>query len=103
MGSEVIDIEISKIPDDEKRLMVDILASIRHFHIAIDDDIITRASELRKSGFKPFDALHIACAERGKADVLLSTDDQLIKKAVHSKILKIKIENPLKWVMEVFK
>lgn len=103
MGSEVIDIEISKMPDDEKRLKVGMLASIRKSHIAIDDDIVKRAVELGKSGFKPFDALHIACAEKGMADVLLSTDDNLIKKAAQKKAVDIRIENPLKWVMEVFK
>lgn len=102
-GSEVIDIEISKIPDDEKRLKVSILASTKKSYIAIDEHVIKRAFELKKSGFKPFDALHIACAEKGKADVLLSTDDNLIKKAAQNDSLEIKIENPLRWVMEVFK
>lgn len=103
MGSEVIDIEMSKMPNDEKKLKVNSLASIKQAHITIDDDIVKRSFELRKSGFKPFDAMHIACAEKGKADVLLSTDDNLIKKALHNDTLEIKIENPLKWVMEVLK
>lgn len=64
---------------------------------------VKRAVEPGKSGFKPFDALHIACAEKGKADVLLSTDDNLIIKAAQKEVVDIRIENPLKWVMEVFK
>ncbi len=103
MGSEVIDIEISKMPDDEKRLKVSILASMNQSHIIIDDDIAKRAVELKKFGFKPFDALHIACAEKGKVDILLSTDDNLIRKSMNVASLKIKIDNPLKWVTEVFK
>jgi len=102
-GSEVIDIEISKIPDDEKRMKVSTLASTKQSYITIDEDVVRRAFELKKSGFKQFDALHIACAEKGKADVLLSTDDNLTKKAAQNDSLKIKIENPLIWVMEVFK
>jgi len=42
----------------------------------------SRAKELNEMGFKSFDALHIACAERGRADVLLTTDDHLLKKAI---------------------
>lgn len=104
MGSDVIDIEIAKIPDDEKRLKVGILASMCRSNIVVDDDIETRALELEKSGFKPFDALHVACAEKGSADVLLTTDDDLLSKAAkNSDMLEIKIENPLRWAMEVLK
>lgn len=103
MGSEVIDIEISKIPDDEKQLKVSFLASMRQSYIIVDEAVTRRAYELKKSGFRPFDALHIACAEKGKADILLSTDDNLIRKARQNDTLEIKIDNPLKWVMEVFK
>jgi predicted nucleic acid-binding protein len=103
IGSEVIDIEISKIPDDEKRLKVSILASIRQSYITIDDEVIKQAYEHNKAGVRPFDALHIACAEKGKADVLLSTDDNLIRRAVQNDSTKIKIDNPLRWVTEVFK
>lgn len=54
-------------------------------------------------GFKPFDALHIACAERGNADVLLTTDDTVVQKALQLQkgILKVRIVNPLKWLTEV--
>jgi len=33
-------------------------------------------------GFDPFDALHPACAEQGQADVFLTTDDDVIRRAV---------------------
>jgi len=32
-------------------------------------------------GFDPFDALHPACAEQGQADVFLTTDDDVIRRA----------------------
>src|SRR3972149_5924139 len=80
LGSEIIDIEISKIPDD---------------------DTEKRAIELEELDFKSFDALHIACAEKGEADVLLTTDDDLLRKASQNKgILKVKLENPVRWLME---
>jgi len=45
--------------------------------------------------------LHIACAERGNADILLTTDDNLLRKALQNKsILKVRVENPVKWLME---
>ena len=40
-----------------------------------------RAEELEHLGFKALDALHIACAEAGGADVLPTTDDRMLAKA----------------------
>ncbi|HCL81055.1 MAG TPA: hypothetical protein DHW81_02135, partial [Nitrospiraceae bacterium] len=71
IGSEIMDVEISRIPDSEKKLKVSILASMHQSYVAIDRYIEIRALELTRLGFKAFDALHIACAEKGDADVLL--------------------------------
>ena len=41
--------------------------------------------ELVQLEFKAYDALHIACAKVGNADILLTTDDRLMcKAAMHS-------------------
>ena len=102
LGSEIIDIEISKIPDDDRMQKVSLLSSISQSYIIADEDTEKRAIELEELGFKSFDALHIACAEKGKADVLLTTDDDLLRKASQNKgILKVKLENPVRWLMEV--
>ncbi|MBI1811282.1 MAG: PIN domain-containing protein [Nitrospirae bacterium] len=104
IGSEAIDIEISKMPDSEKKLKVSILASMHQSYIAVDRGLEFRALKLEKLGFKTFDALHIACAEKGDADVLLTTDDGLLSKAAQRRSnLKIEIRNPLEWVAEVIR
>jgi len=104
IGSEAIDIEIDKMPDNEKKLKVNILASIQQSYIVVDRSVEKRALELSELGFKTFDALHIACAEKGSVNILLTTDDNLLKEAVkHSKILRINIRNPLEWVAEVIR
>ncbi|HHT9139054.1 MAG TPA: PIN domain-containing protein [Candidatus Wunengus sp. YC60] len=104
VSSEAVDIEIFKIPDIEKRQKVGMLSSISQSYIKVDTHIEKRAIELEQMNFTGFDALHIACAERGKVDILLTTDDNLIRKALRYKqILKIKIENPVTWLMEVTK
>ena len=101
LSSEVADLEISRIPDYDRRQKVMLLSSISKMDIVIDDEITSRAKELNKMGFKPFDAYHIACAEKGQADVLLTTDDHLLKKAIsHREPLKVRIENPIRWLME---
>ena len=101
LTSETVDLEISKIPDEDRKQKVTLLYSISKVNIVIDDEIISRAKELNKKGFKSFDAFHIACAEKGQAEVLLTTDDQLLKKGTfHGQFIKVRIENPLRWLME---
>jgi predicted nucleic acid-binding protein len=36
-----------------------------------------RGEALENKGFGMYDALHVACAEQGQADVFLTTDDKL--------------------------
>ncbi len=47
------------------------------------------------------DAVHIACAEEAQVDVFLTTDDRLIRKAQRlGKILRVRLANPVEWLME---
>lgn len=79
------------------------LPSIAQSYVVVDDDTEKRAMELEELGFKSFDAFHIACAEKGRADILLTTDDNLLRKASQNKgVLKVRLENPVRWLMEEF-
>ena len=96
--SEVINYEISKIPDYERWKLVEIIASISKVCVAIDEDVITRGHEIEKIGLRAMDALHIACAEKS-AEVMLTTDDEIVRKA--KKNVEIAVENPVRWLMDV--
>ena len=101
LSSEIVDLEISKIPNEDRKQKVMLLSTISKINIVVDDEIIIRAKEINKMGFKSFDAFHIACAEKGQADVLLTTDDSLLKKATsHREFIRVRLENPLRWLME---
>ena len=102
IGSEVVDFEISKIPNDDRRQKVSVLAALAKFKVTVGEAIKERAGELQSLGVKPFDALHISCAESGVVDVLLTTDDKLLQKTSEKDVvIKIRVANPLEWVMEV--
>ncbi len=102
LNSEIIDIEISKIPDSDKKQRVGILSSLLKPLILIDENVERRAIALEDLGFESYDALHIACAEKGKANILLTTDDKFLNKGLQYKdILTVRVENPVKWLMEV--
>jgi predicted nucleic acid-binding protein len=57
-----------------------------------------RAEKLMELSFKFHDALHLAFAEARDADVFLTTDDRLLRKAKkYQSILNLEVENPTIW------
>ena len=69
--------------------------------IEIDAAIALGAQNLVGLGYGPFDALHLAAAESGGANVLLTTDDRLLKR-IARKLgnPRIPVRNPLSWIKE---
>ncbi|MDR1292494.1 MAG: PIN domain-containing protein [Clostridiales Family XIII bacterium] len=100
-GSDVLNLEIGTISNIEKKDKVSILYEIARRHVTFDDDIEKRAAEIMNvSSIRSFDALHIASAEVGEVDYMLTTDDKLEKAAAKLE-LKVKVTNPLKYIAEV--
>ena len=99
--SDVLDDEIDRITNPFKKLKVLRLYSSATLNIEISDEIISRARELQRAvNLKPFESLHLASAEHGGANVLLTTDKKFINRVTESDT-KIKIANPAVWLMEV--
>jgi hypothetical protein len=99
-SSDALDDEIIRIPQITKRQQVYNLYNLAAEHIELNADILAKAKELVVLNIAPFDALHLASAEFGKVDVFLTADKKLINKAKQAG-LKIRVENPLIWLMEV--
>jgi predicted nucleic acid-binding protein len=98
--SDILEDEIYRITDLFKRQKILRLYTSTSIYIEISDDIIRRAKELQKFNIKSFDALHLASAEFGGADVLLTTDKKFLNRALNSDT-NIKISNPAIWLTEV--
>jgi predicted nucleic acid-binding protein len=102
VGSSVLNLEIENNSDEEKKEKVLSIKKIMMETIELDQEIIQRGFALEEMGFKPFDALHIACSEKAKVDVFLTVDDKILKKALkEKKNIKVKIRNPLHWLEEL--
>lgn len=100
-GSDILDLEIEHMNDMIKKQRVKDLYSVSEVHIFYTEEIKERAKEIRKqSKIKTFDSMHIASAEAGKADVMLTTDDKL-EKMCEKLDLKVRVINPLKFAWEV--
>lgn len=67
----------------------------------LDESLIQRGEAFSKMGLKTYDALHLACAESVQADVFLTTDDKILKKALQRpNMTTIPVKNPLEWLWE---
>jgi predicted nucleic acid-binding protein len=94
--------EVSQTPDLERRLRVELLMRSIQTFLSVEDLDVERAGELEAIGFHAIDALHIALAERGAAEIFLTTDDRLLRRANHeSAQLRVRVENPLTWLQEI--
>ncbi|WP_228021820.1 hypothetical protein [Vasconcelosia minhoensis] len=90
------------MPDHDHRNRVRLALEKACLNVQLTTEVEARAVELQEMGFKAYDSLHVACAEIGFADVMLTTDDRLLKRAKRFRSeLSVRIENPVIWLMEI--
>lgn len=101
LSSTVLDLEINQITDLTRKNRIKLLMTAVHRAVLVQTMEAQRCKELSALGIPAIDALHIACAESGGADVLLTTDDRLLRQTARlAKQLRVRVENPLTWVKE---
>lgn len=102
VSSSVLEVEIGRNPDSERRRDVSALLTFAD-EIAVPGPAeASRARSLEALGFAAFDALHLACAEGAAAEVFLTTDDDLLRRARRcAGEVRIRVENPVSWYQEV--
>ena len=102
INSSALIAELNQTPDLERLEIVKKLLSIAKIKVISSTFIENRAAQLQKLGFSSYDATHIASAQRSHADVFLTTDDRLFKKAqINFQLINVKINNPVQWLAEV--
>lgn len=97
----MIDYEIGKIPDNNKRRQVeDLYDALEVEEIPYREELDNRVEELEKYSIHYMDAYHIAYAESESLDYLITVDKQLINASKRAN-LGIKVVNPIEFIMEV--
>jgi len=98
--SYILDFENERNPFEQRKLVV------RQWKIRATADtgetreIIEQAERLVQIGFKPKDALHLACAISLRCDYFLTTDDYLIKAGVD--IAEMNVTDPISFIRKEF-
>ena len=101
LASDVLELENTRNPDGERREYVAALLGAATTRASVDESVSRRAGQLQGLGFHAFDALHLAAAEAGGADVFLATDDQLLACAQrNADALRLEALNPVEWIRE---
>ena len=98
INSTALEAEISRTADPERRQRVLAALSLATQKIQVTEAMMQRATELQASGFTPFDALHLACAEAATIDCFLTTDDRLLRRSKRTNI-SVPVSNPVTWIM----
>jgi predicted nucleic acid-binding protein len=101
VSSNVVEFEVGKTPDPERRRRVRLLASHADDTVVAGQAEIERAQQFESWGISAYDALHLACAESSGADVFLTTDDELLRQSANTaEQLRVRVENPMTWLRE---
>ena len=80
VNSFALQYENSKNPKIDNMLRISDILEYSTDYISFDKWISERSIELEKYGLTGMDAVHIACAEKAKADFFVTCDDNLLKK-----------------------
>ncbi|MGS0756489.1 PIN domain protein [Roseateles sp. GG27B] len=86
--SAVLDLENSKNPYIEHMQAIAQWRALASNHVMAGPDVMTIAAQLVAGGVHNFDALHVASAVVGKAELFITTDDRLLKRVQHLKSIK---------------
>jgi len=102
ISSDAVAYEISNTPNEERQERLWSLESRATDSIDLTDTILQHAEAIQTLRFTSYVALHLAFASSVNADVFLSTDDKLLKRAKrYPEEIKIMAANPLAWLQEV--
>lgn len=100
--SDALLYEIRKCPEEERRAAAMALCARATARVASDEAAMQRAMALRVHGLRDLDALHLACAERGGAEVLVTTDDAFVSAARRlTPASSTRMVNPVVYALEV--
>lgn len=100
--SNALETEIGRTSNRNRMMQVQDLLSIAVIKVQTSVALEQRTTEFSQLGFTFYDAAHIASAERSQSNIMLTTDDRLIRKATQfSDRLQVNVENPVKWLAEV--
>jgi len=102
IGSRAVKFEHNNISAAGLRLAIfELYDKTITYSVRITTDIAARAMALQGYGMGRMDSFHLAAAEAGNADVLLTVDDDFEHIVVNKKLSSVRVINPVTFLTEV--
>lgn len=103
VASDVLIGEVDKGSDPGQRDHINEILTYASQTVSVGAMETARAKDLVALGLQGQDALHLACAESGAADIFFTTDDRLLRTAQRAdpQQIHLRVENPHTWLMGV--
>lgn len=100
--SDILWWEINRCPDLSRHEGMEEMLRLPNRRVVISNAETIRAKQLTWMSFGAPDAYHIAAAEAGHCEVLLTADDRMVRKAARLKEeILVHVANPLDWWREI--
>lgn len=96
--SYILDYENAANPFEERRNEIQLWESLAAISTAETPEILATMRELVAAGFKPLDALQLACAIAMQCEYFLTVDKGILKKAYA--VSAIRVMNPIDFAIE---
>lgn len=103
LNSEALSLEISRIPDEARRMESLAILSLASENLQINGNVQALANRYQRQGLQAMDAIHLALASVAQADYFCTCDDKLLRKAQTLSDLGCKVTNLLNLIMEITK
>ena len=100
LWSWALSFENDKHPKPDRRDEIAVWRERSAQSVALNNRLERRAREFAKVGIFTLDALHLASAEEGQADVMLTCDDALLRRS-RRLTLALRVLNPVAYFNEV--
>lgn len=100
LWSWVLSFENDKHPKPDRRDEIAVWERQSERSIAVSRGLEDRSRQFAQHGISPLDAAHLAAAEAGGAEVMLTCDDQMIRRAPRLGIA-LRVLNPVAYLSEV--
>jgi len=101
ISSEYLVFEVTQNPSPEQVGIMLATLSLAKERVKISRQTVRRAEELESHGLRGLDAIHIACAESGGADLLVTTDDRMLRNSRRAGVLRVRVVAPFEALAEI--
>jgi hypothetical protein len=100
LWSWVMSFENDKHPNPDRRDEIAVWEARAERSVSLSNKLEERARQISELGISGLDAVHLASAEEGGADVLLTCDDVLVRRS-RRQTLTLRVLNPVAYFEEV--